>query len=76
MCEFEFWVEETDGSFDPDDGHQHGTACMGMAAATVLMRMVSKPISMVLAPNALVDVRIGTDAGGVFRELLAFTRIL
>ena len=27
---------ETDGSFDPDDGNQHGTACMGMAAATGL----------------------------------------
>ena len=25
---------ETDGTFDPDDGNQHGTACMGMAAAT------------------------------------------
>ena len=25
---------QTDGSFDPDDGNQHGTACMGMAAAT------------------------------------------
>ena len=25
---------ETDGSYDPDDGNQHGTACMGMAAAT------------------------------------------
>ena len=25
---------EDDGSFDPDDGNQHGTACMGMASAT------------------------------------------
>ena len=25
---------EEDGSFDPDDGNQHGTACMGMASAT------------------------------------------
>ena len=24
-----------DGSYDPDDGNQHGTACMGMAAATL-----------------------------------------
>ena len=25
---------QDDGSFDPDDGNQHGTACMGMASAT------------------------------------------
>ena len=31
-----FGSRETDGSYDPDDGHQHGTACMGMAAATGL----------------------------------------
>ena len=33
---------QTDGSFDPDDGNQHGTACMGMAAATELAQMVSR----------------------------------
>ena len=27
-------ARETDGTYDPDDGNQHGTACMGMAAAT------------------------------------------
>ncbi|MBV07005.1 MAG: hypothetical protein CMA55_01680, partial [Euryarchaeota archaeon] len=28
---------EEDGSFDPDDGNQHGTACSGMATATGLL---------------------------------------
>ena len=27
-------LREDDGSFDPDDANQHGTACMGMASAT------------------------------------------
>jgi len=27
-------TRRTDGTYDPDDGNQHGTACMGMASAT------------------------------------------
>lgn len=55
---------QTDGSFDPDDGNQHGTACMGMAAATGLEADGSQSEFYGSAPNAsLVDVRIGTDIG-------------
>ena len=55
---------ETDGSYDPDDGNQHGTACMGMAAATGLEADGSQSEFYGSAPNAsLVDVRIGTDIG-------------
>lgn len=55
---------ETDGSYDPDDGNQHGTACMGMAAATGLEADGSQSEYYGSAPNAsLVDVRIGTDIG-------------
>lgn len=55
---------ETDGTFDPDDGNQHGTACMGMAAATGLEADGSQSEFYGSAPDAsLVDVRIGTDAG-------------
>jgi len=55
---------ETDGSFDPDDGNQHGTACMGMAAATGIDSDGSQTEYYGSAPNAtLVDVRIGTDVG-------------
>ena len=55
---------ETDGSFDPDDGNQHGTACMGMAAATGLEADGTQSEFYGSAPNAsLVDVRIGTDIG-------------
>ncbi len=57
-------ARETDGSFDPDDGNQHGTACMGMASATGLEADGSQSNFYGSAPNAsLVDVRIGTDAG-------------
>ena len=55
---------ETDGSYDPDDGNQHGTACMGMAAATGLEADGTQSEFYGSAPNAsLVDVRIGTDIG-------------
>ena len=63
---------ETDGSFDPDDGNQHGTAGMGMAAATGLDADGSQSEFYGSAPNAsLVDVRIGTDIGaGPFETYL------
>ena len=55
---------QSDGSFDPDDGNQHGTACMGMAAATGIDADGSQSEFYGSAPNAsLVDVRIGTDVG-------------
>ena len=61
-----------DGSFDPDDGHQHGTACMGMAASTGLDANGEQTDFYGAAPDAaLVDVRIGTDAGaGPFENYL------
>ncbi len=67
-----FGSRETDGSFDPDDGHQHGTACMGMAAATGLDANGEQTDFYGSAPDAaLVDVRIGTDAGaGPFENYL------
>ena len=63
---------ETDGSFDPDDGNQHGTACMGMAAATGLDANGAQTGYEGSAPNSsLIDVRIGTDAGaGPFENYL------
>ena len=63
---------EEDGSFDPDDGNQHGTACMGMAAATGMEADGSQSEFYGSAPNAsLVDVRIGTDIGaGPFENAL------
>ena len=55
---------ETDGTFDPDDGNQHGTACMGMAAATGIDASGAQTEFYGSAPDAdLIDVRIGTDAG-------------
>ena len=55
---------ETDGTFDPDDGNQHGTACMGMAAATGIDASGAQTDFYGSAPDAaLIDVRIGTDAG-------------
>ena len=57
-------ARETDGSYDPDDGNQHGTACMGMAAATGLDANGEQTGFEGSAPNAsLIDVRIGTDVG-------------
>ena len=63
---------QSDGSFDPDDGNQHGTACMGMAAATGIEADGSQSEFYGSAPNAsLVDVRIGTDVGaGPFENYL------
>ena len=63
---------EEDGSFDPDDGNQHGTACMGMASATGLESDGSQSNYYGAAPNAsLIDVRIGTDVGaGPFENYL------
>ena len=53
-----------DGTFDPDDGHQHGTACMGMAAATGIDASGAQTDFYGAAPDAdLIDVRIGTDLG-------------
>ena len=61
-----------DGSYDPDDGNQHGTACMGMAAATGIDANGGQTDFYGAAPDAaLVDVRIGTDAGaGPFENYL------
>ena len=63
---------QTDGSFDPDDGNQHGTACMGMASATGLDANGEQTGYEGSAPNSsLIDVRIGTDAGaGPFENYL------
>ena len=53
-----------DGTYDPDDGNQHGTACMGMASSTGLDSNGEQTEFYGAAPDAsLVDVRIGTDAG-------------
>jgi len=61
-----------DGSFDPDDGNQHGTACMGMASATGMEADGTQSSFYGSAPDAgLVDVRIGTDVGaGPFENYL------
>ena len=63
---------QSDGSFDPDDGNQHGTACMGMAAATGIGPDGEQTGFYGSAPNAtLIDVRIGTDVGaGPFENYL------
>jgi serine protease AprX len=63
---------EDDGSFDPDDGNQHGTACMGMASSTGIEPDGSQSNYYGAAPNAsLIDVRIGTDVGaGPFENYL------
>lgn len=59
-----FGIRPDDGTFDPDDGNQHGTACMGMAAATGINAAGEQTEFYGSAPDAaLVDVRIGTDAG-------------
>ena len=63
---------ETDGTFDPDDGNQHGTACMGMASASGLLADGTQTNFTGSAPSArLIDVRIGTDVGaGPFENYL------
>ena len=37
------WSKRNCGTYDPDDGHQHGTACMGMQRQPDSMHLVSKP---------------------------------
>ncbi len=57
-------ARQTDGSYDPDDGNQHGTACIGMSSATGIDADGSQSEFYGSAPgSSLVDVRIGTDAG-------------
>ena len=65
-------LREDDGSFDPDDGNQHGTACMGMASATGIEADGTQSNFYGSAPNStLVDIRIGTDVGaGPFENYL------
>ncbi|MBR68962.1 MAG: hypothetical protein CMA86_05595 [Euryarchaeota archaeon] len=65
-------ARETDGTYDPDDGNQHGTACMGMAAATGIDASGAQTDFYGSAPDAdLIDVRIGTDLGaGPFENYL------
>jgi len=65
-------LREDDGSFDPDDANQHGTACMGMASATGIEADGSQSEFYGAAPDAtLIDIRIGTDVGaGPFENYL------
>ena len=65
--------QENDGTFDPDDQNQHGTACSGMATSTGLLFGGEQTNFTGSAPNAkLVDVRIGTAVGaGPFENYIA-----
>jgi subtilisin family serine protease len=67
-----FGLRPTDGTFDPDDANQHGTACMGMASSTGIEADGSISNFTGAAPDAkLIDVRIGTDLGaGPFENYL------
>ena len=57
---------ETDG-IDPDDAHQHGTACMGMAQNWIDSGAQTEFYEALQI--RLVDVRIGTDLGaGPFKN--------
>ena len=57
-------ARQNDGTYDPDDGNQHGTACIGMAAATGMDASGTQTEFYGSAPDAdLIDVRIGTDLG-------------
>ena len=57
-------LQEDDGSFDPDDQNQHGTACSGMATSTGILPSGEMSNFTGSAPDAnLVDVRIGTAVG-------------
>ena len=57
-------LQEDDGSFDPDDQNQHGTACAGMAASNGILPNGQSSNFTGSAPDAdLVDVRIGTAVG-------------
>ena len=56
--------QEDDGTFDPDDQNQHGTACAGMATSTGILPSGELSNFTGAAPDAdLVDVRIGTAFG-------------
>ena len=56
--------QEDDGTFDPDDQNQHGTACAGMATSTGILPSGESSNFTGAAPDAdLVDVRIGTAFG-------------
>tara|TARA_Y100001970_G_scaffold246134_1_gene313786 strand:+ start:700 stop:2736 length:2037 start_codon:yes stop_codon:yes gene_type:complete len=56
--------QEDDGSFDPDDQNQHGTACAGMATSNGNLPSGESSNFTGSAPDAnLVDVRIGTAFG-------------
>ena len=65
-------ARQDDGSFDPDDGNQHGTACIGMSSAAGLEADGSQSEFYGSAPeSSLIDVRIGTDVGaGPFENYL------
>ena len=65
-------LQEDDGSFDPDDQNQHGTACSGMATSTGVLPSGEPSNFTGSAPDAkLVDVRIGTALGaGPFENYL------
>jgi len=70
-------ARQTDGTYDPDDGNQHGTACMGMAAANGVDACRCEQTDFYgSAPDAdLVDVRIGTDLGaGPFENYMFSSR--
>ena len=57
-------LKEDDGTFDPDDQNQHGTACAGMATSTGILANGDLSNFTGSAPDAdLVDVRIGTAVG-------------
>ena len=57
-------LQQDDGSFDPDDQNQHGTACAGMAASNGILPSGAPSNFTGSAPDAnLVDVRIGTAFG-------------
>ena len=57
-------LQADDGSFDPDDQNQHGTACAGMATSTGILPSGELSNFTGAAPDAdLVDVRIGTAFG-------------
>ena len=57
-------LQQDDGSFDPDDQNQHGTACAGMATSNGILPSGESSNFTGAAPDAdLVDVRIGTAFG-------------
>jgi len=57
-------LQQDDGSFDPDDQNQHGTACAGMATSNGILPGGESSNFTGAAPDAnLVDVRIGTAFG-------------